>query len=274
MPTVPGRIEDKILRGEFIYCYDSMFATASEGSASKAILISLTPDSLSEGGNVIVAQPRQQCKKTISDLTSWLEAWNTYVPVLINDQPRLGPCLVAYQRIICSANKVSLPQQWLDYDESFRTLVSTEPTTLWHKRHEDLWLECMEWYQTVVPVRHTQSSRVPCTYCNSITHFPENCFQNPFHRQPRGGTVSKEGSAIPHSQFHSTNSTLTVHRQPRLGSPQSFPPICKLYNRGCAQGRIADTNRNSCSVHPSFRCPSGQHIRIRKISYILTAASI
>ena len=40
-----------------------MFPLASGGSVSKAISISLTPDSPSKGGNVIVAQTHQQRKK-------------------------------------------------------------------------------------------------------------------------------------------------------------------------------------------------------------------
>ena len=205
-----------------------MFPPASGGSVSKAISISFTPDSPSKGGNVIVAQTMQE---TISDLTSWFEVWNTYLPVIINDQPKFRPSLIAYQSIVYSANKVSLPQQWLEYDERFRKLVSTEPMTLWNKHHEDLWLDYIPRYHIVIPVRHTQSSWVLCMYCNSTTQFPENCFQNPFRRQPRGGTISKDGGAIPHSQFHSSNSTPKVHKQPRLGSSQLSPNMQFLQPR-------------------------------------------
>ena len=48
--------------------------------------------------------------------------------------------------------------------------------------------------------------------------------------------------------FHSTNSTPTVHRHPRLGSPQSSPLYATHTTKACAQGGIAVTNTNACSV--------------------------
>ena len=98
-----------------------MFPTVSGGSASKGYSFSLTPDSPSKTGNVIVDQTRQQHQKTC-DLKSWLEAWLAF---LINQA-----MLVAYQLI-----KFPCYNNGLSMMKGFSTLFSTKPMT---PRQEDL----------------------------------------------------------------------------------------------------------------------------------------
>ena len=70
-----------------------------------------------------------------------MEAWNVYLAVCIDHMPSQAPNLVAYQRIIMSANTLNPLESWLDYDVQFRTLAASNTTLHWDTRHLHLWLQ-------------------------------------------------------------------------------------------------------------------------------------
>ena len=69
-----------------------------------------------------------------------MEAWITYLAILINHAPARAPQLVAYQRIIISASNHYPLAAWLNYDIHFCTLAASDPSLRWEVRLTDLWL--------------------------------------------------------------------------------------------------------------------------------------
>ena len=166
-PYIYTNVKWQILRGEFnTLLYDDIFVTESEGSTFKAIFTSLTQNSHYKRGNFIAAQPCQPgIKKIVNHLPSWLEAWNTCMAVLGNDNLKYGSFIITYQCILV-LNQECLPSTsvaWVWWKALHCS--SIEPRTPWHKCHIDLWLECVVRYQNVTLLRHCQTSHVPFMYC-------------------------------------------------------------------------------------------------------------
>jgi len=71
-----------------------------------------------EGDNYAM-QPSTSNSK-IHSFSAWMESWNAYLEVRVDLNPSCAPYLIAYQRIITSANSRDLAWLWLDYDVKFR----------------------------------------------------------------------------------------------------------------------------------------------------------
>ena len=112
----------------------------------------------------------------INSFSSWLDAWNIYIAIVVAHNPSRALELLGYQRLIHSASKHFNTSAWLNYDVQFRTLAAANPQLQWNLRHSELWLDNM--------ASHTGSSlpntRWPCTYCGSMYHFPDRCPRCPF----------------------------------------------------------------------------------------------
>ncbi len=116
-PAVPAKVRQRILRGEYIdfdmLLPECLFPARFHTTSAHAFTLRLTPDPANGGDGVVVAQQRPTSKRSVADLSSWLEAWNVYVATLVNHFPRRAASLLAYQRIICQASIHSSPQAWL-----------------------------------------------------------------------------------------------------------------------------------------------------------------
>lgn len=249
LPPVPLAIKSKIEKGEYIdfnsLLQENMFPLPSTDT-SYTLKLRPDPDSQSD---VLVTQPKQK-RLSISDLPTWLQAWNTYVMLYVNKEPHKALELLAYQRCICEAASRSPNSSWLMYDKKFRMAVASDSTLPWGKRHPELWLECFTSQQpkpqsssATQPSRN--QPRMPCTYCSSTSHFPDNCPRNPFH-------------------FHGSNPPSTPIRarpgdfRTKATRPYSFQPICRDFNGpGCK--RQPCNFRHQCSdcggFHSKRDCP-------------------
>jgi len=116
LPPVPPRIKEKIISGEFIELATllpkAMFSGSGEPETSRPLTLHLTPT-----GNDLSVRPTSS--RRISSFASWMEAWNIYLAILIDYSPARAPQLVAYQRIITSANNHYPLAAWLNYDVQF-----------------------------------------------------------------------------------------------------------------------------------------------------------
>ena len=121
LPPVPPRVKEKIISGEFVdfatLLPSAMFSGSIGADTSKCLTVQLTPM-----GNDLSVRPQPPAKK-ITSFTSWMEAWNIYLAILIDHSPVRAPQLVAYQRIITSASAQYPLAAWLNYDIQFRTLA-------------------------------------------------------------------------------------------------------------------------------------------------------
>ena len=107
--------------------------------------------------------------RKITSFSSWMEAWNVYLAICIDQIPSCTPSLMAYQCIITSASVSYSLQSWLNYDVQFCMLAASDPSLRWNTCHLDLWLQC------ITPSGIQQSKQWPCPYCSATNHFPNRC---------------------------------------------------------------------------------------------------
>ena len=161
LPPVPLAVQQRILKGEFIdfnsLLPEVMFSTAITAPSTNASRSTIPPT-------------------RINSFSSWLDAWNVYIAIIVAQNPSRASELLEYQRLIHSASKHFSTPAWLNYDVQFRTLAASNPQLRWNSRHPELWLENL--------ASQTSSSsfktRFPCIYCGSIYHFPDRCPCCPF----------------------------------------------------------------------------------------------
>ena len=86
-PPIPDKIKQRILRGEYIefdsLLPESLYPARYGASPSPAFTLRLSNDTSADDGDVVIAQHKHVAKRSVSDLASWMEAWNLYVQVLV-----------------------------------------------------------------------------------------------------------------------------------------------------------------------------------------------
>lgn len=257
LPPVPNTIRNKVEKGEYVdfamLLQENMYPTPSD-DPSYTLSVCPDPDSSSQG--VLISQSKHK-RRSISDLSSWLQAWNTYVLLMVHKEPHRALDLLSYQRFICEVSTRSPCSAWLLYDRKFRMAAAANPSLPWGRKNTELWLEC---FTNPLHVRGgedkgdsttTASSsglsrdqaRRPCTYCSSLKHFPDNCPRNPFR--------SQRAPSKPESRpFRSSSPT------PR---PRGNTGTCNDYNGPFSCRRKVCNFRHQCSIcnggHTRRDCP-------------------
>ena len=188
LPPIPARIQERIARGEYIdftaLLPKSMFGAPE--SQSQTLTLQLN----SSGDNYSIQPPTATANKKITSFAVWMEAWNVYLAVCTSINPSRAPHLIAYQRIITSANSQHPLHAWLSYDMRFRTKAANDPSLRWDIRDLDLWLECF-------PGTSSQANRWPCNHCGGTTHYPINC---PFRSSPSRNPGGPQPATANHQQ--------------------------------------------------------------------------
>ena len=116
--TVPARLCDRILRGEFIE-FDDLLPDELGNPVRNSFEFVPT----SEGISFCESTARRH-KRHVDDLTSWLDAWTAYCRVVLSAAPHRCQELLAYQAIIATASRQFYPEAWLSYDRQFRRAAS------------------------------------------------------------------------------------------------------------------------------------------------------
>ena len=237
-PPVPPRIQDRIVRGEFVdfasLLPKAMFSGALEPETGRSLTVQLAPS-----GDDVSIQLASNVRK-ITSFSSWMEAWNIYLSIVIEHTPARATEFVAYQCIITSASIQYPTAAWLNYDTQFCTLAALNPSLRWDVRHTDLWLQFM------TAAKPPQSARWPCKHCGDTNHYPDNCPFRPNHLL-----------AIPGGQRAITR------EQPNSGS--QMPPYpnqqklftCRDFNRStclCADCKFAHCCEHCGANHAGKNC--------------------
>jgi len=127
LPPVLSRIQEKMSKGEYIdfttILPKVMFEVLEPHSQS--LMLRLNP----EGNNYVIKFSKTNSK--IQSFAAWMEAWNIYLAVRVDLNPSCAPYLIAYQRIITSANSRHPLWLWLNYDVKFRIKAASNPSLRW-----------------------------------------------------------------------------------------------------------------------------------------------
>lgn len=252
-PPIPDKVRQRILRDEYVdfdtLLPESLYPARYGVSSAPAFTLRLSNDTSAEDGDVVIVQPKPATKRSICDLTSWIEAWNLYAQVLVTAFLDRAPALLAYQTIICSASSGFPPRLWLHYDQRFRASAASDTTLHWDVRNNELWLECF----TQASAAHGQapssrSARRPCTYCGSLYHYPDNCASHPFRRR---NSPPRSKTSLPASQT-SLPATTAAFTPPQSNN-QPLPHPCRDFNNGSCR-------RHTCRFrHICAKCNEQGH---------------
>ena len=225
--TVPSRISDRILNGEFTNLDDLL----PEALGATPAPIQLHLPSTSGQPVQLVSDPSPtSVRRRVHDLATWLEAWTAYVSVVLSAAPQRAGELLGYQAIIIDANRKFYPDAWLAYDRQFRMACASAPTRRWDQVDANMWQLSM-----------TGKARPVCTAC-SLVH-------------PLSG-----GGRCPFRPFNSAGAPLSSSTSRPREVLHNGREVCRNFNfRRCALPQCA-------RAHVCFRC-RGNHAAINCASH-------
>ena len=147
LPPVPSRISTRILKAEYIdfkeLLPENMFASPDtiQRSQSPVVTFELTPESSSSKPSWTLDTPKNRSKRSVDTFSAWMQAWNTYVAIVVNTFKDRAIPVLSYQRVITNA-AVKFPiSKWYEYDKRFRLKLSNDQSMSWDQVHTGLWLE-------------------------------------------------------------------------------------------------------------------------------------
>ena len=189
-----------------------------------------------EGDATVSLTQNHRYTHKISNLISWLEAWNVFIRSMVNSHPQLAPDFLAYQENFCSLTRTYTFQSCYKYEVAFCMNVARNNLLSWSQLDEyafNRFLRC---------AAPTQPKSFTCFKCFTPGHLVADC---PSVTQSSMGRHAPHGSA--------------THNPHLFHSRQSMPlPPCRHYN-----GRNCDTKScgwphicNRCGgPHPGADCP-------------------
>ena len=203
MTPLIGSMYEKIMGREFIELCDLYGPDASQVSYEIQV------DSDSRGQSVSLV-PSKSKKHRLTDLHSWLEAWNTYIRLFVFYHPHMQNALLTYQTITCSHARMFKAVDWLRYDSTFRRSAAFDHTKPWDAVDQDLF----DYFFKSPP------TNLPCCHgCQEQGHFYASC---PY-REP----VSVNRS-LPHSSQASQSLGTSTITRPPAGIFVPPPPLSSL----------------------------------------------
>ena len=139
-PPVPRKLVHRIRRGKYVN-FDKLLTP---------------PDTPPFAIPTRHKKQRRQSKerRQVTDLASWLEAWNRYLCTRLSFQPSMALELAKYQTLIVMLFSQYSPVACLRYDALFRQAASQDPSIRWDSIREDIYV----WSLTRHPSPPTPSS--------------------------------------------------------------------------------------------------------------------
>ena len=96
------------------------------------------------GQAVASKKSRKAPNRQVSDLPSWLEAWNIFLAIRIQTAPKTALQLVKYQTIVCQLFSAYPAASALKYDRLFREAAARNKSGLqWDVLKEDILVWCV-----------------------------------------------------------------------------------------------------------------------------------
>lgn len=168
-------LEDKILRGEYIdftlLLPDSIYRSQSPG-----LQLRYEESSPGSQGSPLTLVKRK--KLVIDSFQKWLDAFTSYMLVIVAVHPNRALELIKYQQIISKAVTKFKGLAWLSYDEQFRRRAAYDLSIAWDKIDLELWT-----------VTFAGLAKPHCSVCSSPYHLSEDCPNQDPTSKPRRQTL-------------------------------------------------------------------------------------
>ena len=134
-------------------------------------------------------------KPVIDTFHKWLDAYTTYMLVIVESHPRRSLELLKYQQIISRAATKFKGLAFLSYDEQFRRRAAYDLTLNWDQADLELWT-----------VTFSGLAKPHCLVCSSPYHSQSDCPSDDLsHLQPKSGPVCfrfNHSSFLPRTLYH------------------------------------------------------------------------
>ena len=172
---VDKNLEDKILRGEYI---DFTLLLPDSLTQPQVPDIQLHFDDSVPGSSSPLTMVRKR-KPTIDTFHKWLDAYTTYMLVIVASYPRRSLELLKYQQIISRAATSFKGLAFLTYDEQFRRRAAYDLGISWDQVDLELWT-----------VTFSGLAKPHCIICSSPYHSQSDCpSADSSRQQPKSGPV-------------------------------------------------------------------------------------
>ena len=159
-PSLPKRLEEQILKGEFVD-FSLLLPGNSDRPSFAPIRLSVEGD---QGFTIPIPFSNFGKRAKVDNIDKWLTAFGIYASVVVAKFPHKAAQLVAYQRIIREASQKFKGLAWYAYDIDFRKLAAKNPALNWGERHLQLWLD-----------KFTGLARQICFVCGGADHMSDIC---------------------------------------------------------------------------------------------------
>ena len=219
-------LEDKILRGEYIdFCL--LLPDTIYRSQSPALQLRYDESSPGSQGSPLTLVKRK--KPVIDTFQKWLDAFTTYMLVIVAAYPTRSLELITYQQIISRAVSKFKGLAWLSYDEQFRRRTAYDLSLPWDKIDLELWT-----------VTFSGLAKPHCSVCSSPYHHSDDCPNQDPSRKPRRPALvcfdfnkpsgcQRQSCHFPHNcrrcgsnthaAFHCRSSRQSASSSPKTASP-------------------------------------------------------
>ena len=124
-PPVPSCLRRKIRRGEYV-------------DFAKLLLPTHTPPLFQ-----LLLKPKKkpkEAKHTLTDLGTWLEAWNRFLCCRLSYSPSTGLEMAKYQTLLVMLFSHHPPQHCLEYDRLFHQAAVADPSLRWNTIKDDIYV--------------------------------------------------------------------------------------------------------------------------------------
>ena len=173
LPPVPGKLVQKIQRGEFVDMAELL-------RDNMELERRRTAREMPAAGLGLGVQPS---RREVPDLISWVQCFGVYAAVVSVKHPDRLLQLLAYQTTIVREARRCGGRGWLSYDAMFRQQAAISPSVDWSKLNNSL-------YSTTFLQQQNGRGRT-CVHCMETDHSSQDCALAPLRtvrhsNNPRG----------------------------------------------------------------------------------------
>ena len=168
-------LEDKILRGEYV---DFTSLLPDSLARPQAPELQFRMEDSSPGSHFSPLTMVRRRKPTIDTFHKWVDAYTTYMLIIVAAHPRRSTKLLKYQQIISRAETQFQGLAWVTYDEQFRRRAANDLTISWDEVDLELWT-----------VTFSGLAKPHCLTCCSPYHSQNDCPSADPSRRPSRGAV-------------------------------------------------------------------------------------
>ena len=245
LPSVPTKLCQRILRGEFVNLDELLPENLSKQPKEQ---ICWQASSADTHAPLTISLPDTTARRKVVDMSSWVQAFTNYAATVLRWAPERAAELMGYQALISQAFQNFQNSAVLAYDREFRALISQSAGRRLDEVDTTLWA-----------MKFTGQARSSCPRC-MIHHSRDHCFQRLF--RGRGASpgafpsASSFGSHVQPQPQRPSPRAVTITRTVASPTNATTEP-CRNFNRGrcnfasCPRPHVCLT----CgSQHPALHC--------------------